>query len=59
MNHYAMNELTKLSVSNTPPYDALQAFVRDNHIAIAGREEGPLSKYVFGAKDVFKVKGST
>ena len=59
MNKYAMKNLEKLSVSTIPPYDALQAFVRDNHIAMKGREEGSLSKYTFAAKDVFKIKGST
>lgn len=54
-----MRNLTKLSVSKAPPYDPLQAFVRDNHIAVEGLNKGPLSKYVFGAKDVFKIKGST
>lgn len=59
MTKYALTDLTKLSVSNTAPYDPLQAFVRENHIAIEGLHEGPLSDYVFGAKDVFKIKGST
>ena len=49
----------KLSVSAEPPYDHLQAFVRENHIALEGKSEGPLSEYVFAAKDVFKIKGST
>ena len=59
-----MSELTmfvnqKLKVSKEPPYDPLQAFVRDNHIAISGKAESVLSDYVFSAKDVFKIKGST
>lgn len=59
MKKYAMNKLDRLSVSNNPPYDALQSFVRDNHIAIKGRENGQLANYKFAAKDVFKIKGST
>lgn len=59
-----MSEVTmfvnqKLKVSKEAPYDPLQAFVRENHIAISGKDEGVLSDYVFSAKDVFKVKGST
>ena len=49
----------KLSVSEEPPYDVLQAFVRENHIAINGSGEGPLMGMVFAAKDVFKILGST
>lgn len=49
----------KLSVSPEPPLDPLQAFVRENHIALNGLENGPLASYVFAAKDVFKIKGST
>ena len=54
-----MKNLEKLSVSTVAPYDPLQAFVRDNHIAMRGLKGGRLSDYVFAAKDVFKVKGST
>lgn len=50
---------SRLSVSDTPPYDPLQAFVRDNHIALQATTEGPLSGLVFAAKDVFMIKGST
>lgn len=49
----------RLSVSPTPPYDVLQAFVRENHIALQGSGTGPLSGLVFAAKDVFKILGST
>lgn len=49
----------KLEVSKEPPYDPLQSFVRENHIALAETRSGLLSDYVFSAKDVFKVKGST
>lgn len=49
----------KLKVSNDPPYDPLQSFVRDNHVAISGKSSGILSHYVFSAKDVFRIKGST
>lgn len=49
----------RLSVSANPPYDPLQAFVRDNHIALEGSKEGNLKDYVFAAKDVFMIKGST
>lgn len=54
-----MKQLEKLTVSTTPPYDPLQSFVRDNHIAIKGLSGKLLSNYVFDAKDVFKIKGST
>ncbi len=50
---------SKLKVSQEPPYDALQAFVRDNHIALEGAKEGPLKGLSFAIKDVFMVKGST
>lgn len=49
----------RLSVADDAPYDPLGAFVRDNHIALSGSSEGPLADYVFSAKDVFKIKGST
>lgn len=49
----------KLTVSDHPPYDPLQAFMRDNHIALAGLEEGPLAGLTFGIKDVFEIQGST
>ena len=49
----------RLSVSDDPPYDVLQAFVRENHIAMEGSGEGPLKGMVFAAKDVFKILGST
>lgn len=48
----------KLKVSQTPPYDPYQCFVRENHIALDHLEDGPLSGLVFSAKDVFEVKGS-
>ena len=54
-----MTNNQKLTVSDQPPYDALQAFVRDNHIAISGLEEGPLAGLTFGIKDVFEIVGST
>ena len=43
---------------NEPPYDPLGAFCRENHVAISGESEGPLSRLTFGAKDVFDVAGS-
>lgn len=49
----------KLTVSDKPPYDALQAFVRDNHIALQGLKEGPLAGLTFGIKDTFEIVGST
>lgn len=52
-------EAFKLTVNQEAPYDHLQAFMRFNHIALKGKETGPLSKYVFAVKDVFKIKGST
>lgn len=51
--------LPKLKVSDTPPYDALQAFCRINHRAMEGRKEGPLAGLTFAAKDVYKIMGST
>ncbi len=52
-------EQSKLSVNQEAPFDHLQAFMRFNHIALKGKETGPLSNYVFAVKDVFKIKGST
>lgn len=49
----------KIGVSSEPPYDPLQAFVRENHIALEGISEGPLKGLTFAAKDVFKILGST
>lgn len=49
----------KLSVSHQAPYDPLQAFVRENHIALKGSDQSELSDLVFAAKDVFKILGST
>ena len=49
----------RLRVSSTAPYDLLQAFVRENHIALEGSSSGPLDDLVFAIKDVLKVKGST
>ena len=49
----------RLSVSPTPPYDPLYAFVRENHIAISGSGQGMLAGLTFAAKDVFKILGST
>ena len=59
MNSNNMLNNKKLSVSSTPPYDALQSFVRENHIALQGSGEGSLEGLVFGVKDVFKILGST
>jgi len=49
----------RLEVSADPPYDALQAFVRENHIALKGAGTGELNGLTFAAKDVFKIRGST
>ncbi|WP_252504943.1 amidase [Sporosarcina sp. Marseille-Q4943] len=49
----------RLTVSDQPPYDALQSFVRENHIALKGSGKGNLEGLVFGVKDVFKILGST
>ncbi len=49
----------QLRVSAEPPYDALQAFVRENHIALKGSGTGELNGLTFAAKDVFKIRGST
>lgn len=59
MINYSLLHNKKLSVSPVPPYDPLQSFVRDNHIALEGMEDGPLNDLVFAAKDVFKIVGST
>lgn len=59
MKNNTLLDNPRLSVSPTPPYDPLQAFVRDNHIALEGAKEGSLKDYVFAAKDVFMIKGST
>lgn len=59
MNSKSMLNNPRLIVSDEPPYDSLQAFMRFNHIALKGMEEGPLSDLVFAVKDVFKVLGST
>ncbi len=58
MKHTLLNN-KRLTLMPTPPYDPLQAFVRDNHIACKGNQKGPLSGLVFAAKDVFMIKGST
>jgi amidase len=42
----------------TIPNDATGAFCRHNHVAVAGRGEGPLAGLDFGAKDIFDVAGS-
>lgn len=59
MNFNNMLKNEKLGVSPNPPYDPLQAFVRENHIALKGSGKGLLGGLVFGAKDVFKILGST
>lgn len=59
MRKHKLLDLHRLSVSDQPPYDPLQAFVRDNHIAIEGARSGPLKGLVYAAKDVFMIRGST
>lgn len=59
MTDFTMFIDKKLKVSSTPPYDPLQSFVRDNHIALKGINSGALNGLTFSAKDVFKIKGST
>lgn len=49
----------KLEVSPEAPYDPLQAFVRENHIALGGADTGELKGLNFAIKDVWKVLGST
>lgn len=49
----------RLSVAATPPYDPLQSFVRENHIALEGSGKGKLANLTFAAKDVFAIQGST
>lgn len=59
MRKYQLLNNKKISVSQQAPYDPLQAFVRENHIALKGNNQGILGDLVFGAKDVFKILGST
>lgn len=59
MNSINMLNNKKLKVSSNPPYDSLQSFVRENHIALEGSGEGSLKGLVFGVKDVFRILGST
>ncbi|PKM69656.1 MAG: hypothetical protein CVU94_02755 [Firmicutes bacterium HGW-Firmicutes-19] len=59
MEKLKLLDLPRLTVSDQPPYDPLQAFVRDNHIALEGSKSGPLNGLVYAAKDVFMIKGST
>jgi amidase len=40
------------------PNDPLGAFCRENHIAIAGEEHGPLRGLTFAVKDLFDVAGA-
>jgi amidase len=40
------------------PDDPLNAFCRENHIALVGAPSGPLAGVTFAAKDVFDVAGS-
>lgn len=49
----------RLEVSNHPPYDPLQAFMRENHVAMSGLEEGPLAGLTFAIKDAYDILGST
>lgn len=59
MDYTNMLNNPKLSISSLPPYDPLQAFVRENHIALEGVNKGQLKELTFAAKDVFKILGST
>lgn len=59
MKNYTLFAKEKLTVSKEPPYDPFMCFVRENHIAKKATGQGKLSGYVFSAKDVFTVKGST
>lgn len=58
IEHTLLNN-ERLSVKATPPYDPLQSFVRENHIALEGSGQGPLANLTFAAKDVFAIQGST
>lgn len=40
------------------PDDPAGAFCRDNHVAVAGRPDGPLAGLTFGVKDIFDIEGS-
>lgn len=59
MSQQTLLNLPRLDVSSDPPYDPLQAFVRENHIALQGSGSGPLEGLKFAIKDVWKVLGST
>lgn len=59
MNSNNMLNNLKLEFSTEPPYDVLQSFVRENHIALKGLDNGLLKGLTFAAKDVFKILGST
>lgn len=59
MTKHALLNNERLSVAPTPPYDPLQSFVRENHIALTGSGKGKLADLAFAAKDVFAIKGST
>ena len=42
---------------NVPPHDPLDAFCRDNHVALEGAPDGPLKGLTFGVKDIFHIAG--
>ena len=46
-----------MTVPNLPFEDPAGAFCRDNHVALTGADDGPLSGLTFGAKDVFHIAG--
>ncbi|SEL37043.1 hypothetical protein SAMN04488700_0595 [Carnobacterium iners] len=43
---------------NYPPYNPLQSFVPDNHLAVKDLKGESLSNYVFGVKDILKLKAA-
>ncbi|WP_423822153.1 amidase [Salinisphaera sp. SPP-AMP-43] len=45
-------------MSQSPVQDPVNAFCRDNHVALAPTREGPLSGLTFAAKDVFDIAGT-
>ena len=47
-----------MTVPDLPFEDAIGAFCRDNHVALKGADDGPLSGLTFGAKDVFHIAGT-
>ena len=50
--------MSEMSPDLALPEDPAGAFCRDNHVALAGRPDGPLAGLTFGVKDIFDIAGS-